>query len=243
MIFLFIYLKQNIKLKDCKYIISKKATDGGEYFEILFNSVPKKRCIERAVKRCSRQPLPIAADGLRLSKQLEKRLLSEKQYDKILLVNAFCSAIKGEKRALVYDKDGELCKLLLPVLARVGTLCVITERRDIYEAFSRTFLCTVGSNPVLIGRGDAYGFPATLCTDMCDFANGIVFGKGGFIPCGSTVLYRNEQFDRTLMSALYSLYDSKKASLCIPKYVIKKNEQIECEKLKQMLDSIQGLTL
>lgn len=240
---MFIYLNKNAKLKDCKYIISKKATKCGEYFEILFNSAPKKHCIERAIKRCSRQPLPIAADGFKLSKQLEKRLLSENRYDKILLINAFCTAIKGEKRALVYDKYGELCKLLLPVLARVGTLCVITERRDIYESFSRTFLCTVGSSPVLIGRGDAYGFPATLCSDMCDFANGMIFGTGGFIPCGSTVLYRETNFDRTLMSALYSIYDSKQASLCIPKYVSIGNEKIECIRLKQMLDSVCGLTL
>lgn len=243
MIFLFIYLKQNSNITDCKYIISQKECENGHYFEILFKKSPCPHTVYKAVKRCSRQPLPIAKTGIRLDRRLESRALSTKGFMDILLINAFSTAVSGQKRALVCDRDGRFSKLLSPPLTRVGTLCVLTERPDIYERVSRTYLSAVGNSPLLISQRDAYGFTATLCAEKSENACGLIFGEGGFLPVGDTVICKGKEYDLALMAALYSCFDINQARLCIPKYLQNRHIKAGCHEFKQMLDSMNGLTL
>ncbi len=240
---MFVYLKQNSGIKDCKYIISQKECENGHYFEILFKKCPHPHTVYKAVKRCSRQPLPIAKMGIRLEKSLECRALSTKGFLDILQINAFSTAVSGQRRVLVSDRYGRFSQLLASPLTRVGTLCVLTERPDMYERVSKAYLSAVGNSPLLISRKDVYGFPATLCAEKSENVSGIIFGEGGFVPVGDTVMCRGKEYDLALMAAFYSCLDSNQAKLCVPKYLQNRHIKAGCHELKQMLDSMSGLTL
>ncbi len=215
---MFIYLKKDEKLKGYRYIIKKIENEVGFYHEITFSKAPSARLVSHAVKRCSgRGAPPLVYTGITVPERLRSRLLCSTVYDRVLTVNAFAQAVRGEKEALVADLDGVLAELIYPILTSVGTLYVVTDRPDIYEKTEQKALSIAGNSAILLKNVPPAYFPAVLCAEShpsvrCDRC----FGAGGFLPAGDTVLFKSKRYDRALMSAFYCCYGDFAASRCIP---------------------------
>ncbi len=247
---MFIYIKQNIKQLDCRYIISKATTDCGFYFEVLFRGCPSRGAVARAIKHCDRHfRLPIVCSDIPLRPEHERRLLNTERFDTLLLINAFSYVIGGHSKALVIDPLGRLSDSLLLPLTKVGMLYVLTRRPDIYEQANRRALRTIGSSAVVLET--TYDFSSYSAVLMPFGTGGLcrephhkfLFGPGGYLPCGNEVFFRKQRRNRLLMAAFYSELQDKKAGLCLPSCLCRDGFKLSPEGLKIKLDSIRDIHL
>ena len=233
---MFIYMKEAERSKKNKYIINRITEGGKHYFEITFFGKPSERRIKRAVSKCPRE-LPLVCGGTLLPKPLLKRRLDTTRFNEILLINAFCEIISGQKRAVVYDKSARLCESLYRPLCRVSSLFIITDRPEIYAEFSARALILVGSSPV-ITRTAALPFPLPALTlEPISAHSGLLLGAGGFMPQGDTVLIGGREAEAALCAAKYCIWEDKFAALALPKTLANGTLSISPRELKKMLDT------
>ena len=218
---MFIYLKKSADAAGYRYLIKKVELPGGFYFEISFPKTPSARLVKSAVKRCSgKHTIPIASSGITLPQKLEFLQISGAGYNRILNINAFARVSKGNKKALVIDKNGILSDIISPVLSRVGELYVVTENALRYESVAKNNLCLVGSSAVILNSIPSDYFPTVFCADECGSINcGMRFGAGGINICGDKVTSNGKTFDRALMTALYCCANDRRATNCMPVFL------------------------
>ncbi len=242
---MFIYVKDEVKRLKERWRIDKINQKNGFYYEVLFKNRATPHAVARAVKLCDKKKnLPIVCrEGTKLSRREVERFLDVSEYDTVLLINAFSYIIAGGVRALVIDETGDLCdRLRLPLLS-VKTLYVLTRRPDLYEKANERSLRTVGSGVIILEDvSDCIHFDAVL---MPNGTKGFgrrpscfaVFGKGGYMPCGESVHYNGNTYERRLAAAMYMCFGDKKSELCLPSMLFCDNRKISPEGLKNRLDS------
>ena len=236
---MFIYIKQYVKCIKRKYIINKVSLRCGFYFEILFKGKAKKSTLERALKKCGRHcRFPIVCDGLLLPAREQSRLLCLDSFDNLLYINAFSHIISGCEKALIIDRDGVLCDLILLPLTKVRTLYILTKRPDLYEKANERALYSVGACSIILEKAEKnITFSAVLMPfgtqGLCSIPHSYTMvGKGGYQIFGNDVVFKNRRYDRALMAAIYLCLNDKSVGLSLPAMLYDGNRRISPDGLK-----------
>lgn len=235
---MFIYIKQCAKGAGRRPVISRIDDECGFYYEVLFGGVPSSRACRRAVRKCDKSGrLPIVCRSLSPCPRGCDRLLSVKEFDMLLAANAFSLAIRGLSSALIADPYGRLCELAVRPLISVQTLYIYTERPDIYLEFNDRCMKRLGTCAILITSiPSTEDFPAVLSADET-VRHPFLFGTGGFMPHGDTILLRGQRLERELCAARWLCLKDAKMLDCKPELIAyKEGEAITPWELKTRLD-------
>ncbi len=236
---MFIYIKQYAKHIKRKYIINKVSLRCGFYFEILFKGKAKKSSLSKALKKCGRHcRLPIVSEDICLPIKEKWRLICLDTFDNLLYINAFSHIIQGCEKALIIDKDGGLCDLILLPLTRVRTLYILTSRPDLYEKANERALFSVGACSIILEKIEKdITFSAVLMPfgtqGLCPVPHQFtIIGKGGYEIFGNEVIFKNKRYDKALMAAIYLCLNDKSVGLSSPAMLYNGDRRISPQGLK-----------